>query len=136
MKLWKIFIAAIAVTLFDMVVAMLTCCSLFKWVYTLEPTFVWKPFQAPSPLFYVGSFMLTFILADVYVILRKGIPGSNKYLRGLNYGLCVWAVGVLPGMFALYSFMTVNPTVVVYWTLLGVIQIPLEGLIIATIFGE
>jgi hypothetical protein len=32
--------------------------------------------------------------------------------------------------------MTVATTVVVYWTILGLIQIPLEGLIIAAIYGE
>jgi hypothetical protein len=43
---------------------------------------------------------------------------------------------MLPGMFATRAFMTVNPTVVVYWTILGLIKSPLEGIIIAAIYGE
>ena len=32
--------------------------------------------------------------------------------------------------------MTVATTVVVYWTILGLVQIPLKGLIIALIYGQ
>jgi hypothetical protein len=43
---------------------------------------------------------------------------------------------MLPGMLDMYEFMTVSATVVVYWTILGLIKIPLEGMIIAVIYGE
>ncbi len=137
MKCIKILIAGVAVTVFNMIVGSLTCGGVFNWVYTLEPTNVWKPMDGPPGLmFMLGSLILNIILAIVYAILRKGIPGNNKWIKGLVYGLCVWAVGMLPGMLMTYFFMTVAPTVLVYWTLLGLIQTPLEGLIIAAIYGE
>jgi hypothetical protein len=52
------------------------------------------------------------------------------------FGFCVWAVGMLPGMLSTYYFMTVAPGVVLYWTLIGLVEIPLKGLIIAFIYGE
>ena len=137
MKIRKILIAGVAVTVFDTIVGMLTCGWLFNWVYKLEPMNVWKPMEgSPPAAYYIGALVLSIILAFVYALLNKGIPAKNKLLKGLLFGLCVWAVGMLPGMFATYSFMTVAPTVVIYWTIYGLIESPLNGLIIAAIYGE
>lgn len=137
MKIGKILIAAVAVTIFNAIVGMVTCGGIFNWVYKLEPTNVWKPMNGgPGATFMIGSFVLSIILSFVYALIQKGIPGGNKFAKGIVFGLCVWAVGMLPGMFATYAFMTVATTVVVYWTIVGLIKTPLEGMIIAAIYGE
>ena len=137
MKIGKILIAALVVSLFGAIFAGVTCGWLFNWVYKLEPINAWKPMDGPPGLsFYIGSFILNIILAVVYALLKKGIPGRNNFLKGLNFGLCVWAVGMLPGMFSTYSFMTVATGAVIYWTILGLIEMPIKGLIIAAIYGE
>ena len=137
MKKGKIIIAAVAITIFDAVVGMITCGGIFNWVYKLEPVSVWKPMEgAPGLGFYVGALVLNIVLALVYALIHKGIPGRNRLVRGLIFGLCIWSIGTLPGMFATYSFMAVNATVVVYWGVLALIQNPLQGLIIAAIYGE
>lgn len=137
MKLVRILIASVAVTIFGAVVGGLTCGWLFNWVYKIEPTNVWKPMDGPpGVVFLVGSLVLSLILVLVYAMLNKGIPGSNRLLKGLIFGLCVWAVGVLPGMFATFTFMTVATTVVIYWTTWSLVVIPLKGLIIAAIYGK
>lgn len=110
--------------------------GIFNWVYKLEPVNVWKPMEAPGALFYVGSIILNFVFVLVYAVLRKGIPAKNRFGKGLIFGLCVWAVGILPGMFSTYIFMTVDPTVIIYWLILYFIQEPLKGLIAAAIYGE
>jgi len=121
-----------------MIAGMVTCGGVFNWVYTLEPTAIWKPMSGhgPGAGFMIGCFVLNVILSIVYALLKNGVPGKNKYFKGLVFGLCVWAVGMLPGMHVTYAFMTVSTTVVVYWTILGFVQTPLEGLIIAAIYGE
>lgn len=137
MKTNKIVIAAIVVTIFQAIVGMITCGGVFNWVYTLEPTSVWRPMSGgPEPMYFIGSFALGIIFTTAYAFLKSGIPGKNNIQRGLIYGLCVWAVGMLPGMWATYSFMTVATPVIIYWTILGFIQIPLEGLIVALIYGD
>ena len=137
MKIRNILIAELAVSLFGAVFGGVTCGWLFNWVYKLEPTNVWKPMGGPPGLaFQIGGFLLNIILAVVYALLRKGIPGKNKLSKGLVFGLCVWAVGILPGMFSTYSFMTVATGVVIYWTILGLVEMPIKGLIIAAIYGE
>lgn len=137
MKMGKILIAALAVSLFGTIFAGVTCGWLFSWVYKLEPTNIWKPMDGPPGLtFYIGSFLLNIVLAAVYALLRNGIPGKNKLTKGIIFGLCVWAVGMLPGMFATYYFMTIAAGVVIYWTILGLVEMPIKGLIIAAIYGE
>jgi len=136
-KKGKILIAALVASLVGAIFAGVTCGWLFNWVYKLEPTNVWKPMDGPPGLaFYIGSFLLNVVLAVVYALLRKGIPGKNKLTKGLIFGLCVWAIGMLPGMFSTYSFMTVATGVVIYWTILGLVEMPIKGLIIAAIYGE
>ncbi|MDD5681287.1 MAG: hypothetical protein PHI59_08630 [Candidatus Omnitrophica bacterium] len=137
MKTGKILIAALVVSLFNAIFSGVTCGWLFNWVYKLEPVNVWKPMDAPPGLtFYIGIFLLNIVLVLVYALLRKVIPGRNKLTKGFIFGLCVWAIGMLPGMFSIYSFMTVATGVVVYWTLLGLVEMPIKGIIIAAIYGE
>lgn len=138
MKIGKILIAGIAVTIFNVIIGMVSCGWIFNWVYELEPTNVWKPMSSNGPGigFMIGSLLLNIIMSYVYALMNKGVPGKNRFVKGLVFGLCVWAVGMLPGMLATYSFMTVATTVVVYWTTLGLIQTPLQGMIIAAIYGE
>ena len=137
MKIGKILIAALALSVFGMIFGGLTCGWLFNWIYKLEPTNVWKPMDGPPGLvFYLGSFLLNIILAVVYALLSKGLPGKNKLARGLVFGLCVWAVGILPGMFATYYFMTVATGWVIYMFIIGLVETPIKGLIISAIYGE
>ncbi|MFH1768215.1 MAG: hypothetical protein ABH858_03535 [Candidatus Omnitrophota bacterium] len=136
MKLGKTLIAAAAITIFESIVGALTCGGVFNWVYKLPPTSVWKPMEAPGLAYYIGVLLLGILLVIVYVYLKAGLPGETKLIKGLVFGLCVWAVGVLPGMFSTAMFMTVAPVVILYWTISGLIFTSLEGLIIAVIYGE
>ena len=136
MKAGKIIIATVAITIFDAIIGAITCGGIFNWVYKLDPVSLWKPMEAPGIAYYIGAIILNFIFVLVYTILNKGIPGKNKLIKGLIFGLCVWAIGVLPGMFATYMFMTVAPTVIIYWTIMALIQTPLKGMISAAIYGK
>lgn len=136
MNYWRIFIAGVVVTVFEAGVGMITCGWLFRWVYEIEPTNIWRVMDAPPAAYYPGVMALNIVLALVYALLVKGIPGKNKLIKGLVFGLCVWAVGALPAMLATYMFMTVGLAVVIYWTITSLVFTPLMGLIIAAIYGE
>ncbi len=137
MKIGRLFIAGVAITIFDAIIGGITCGGIFNWVYKLEPTNLWKPMDGPpGVMVYVGMLVLNLVFVFVYALFLKGIPGKNKLVKGVVFGLCVWAIGILPGMFATHTFMTVATTVVIYWTILGLVQTPLKGLILAAIYGE
>ena len=137
MKIGKILLAGVVVTIFNTIVGIATCASVFSWVYKLEPVNVWKPMNGgPGAMFMIASLVLSIVLSFIYALVNKGIPGGNKFIKGIVFGLCVWAAGILPGMLATYTFMTVATTVVIYWTILALIKTPLDGMIIAAIYGE
>ena len=137
MKPWRIVIASVVVTIVGAVIGATMCGGVFNWVYSIEPTNVWRPMEGPpGAMFQIGMLVLNVVFVLVYVLLKQGIPGKNAALKGLVFGLCVWAVGTLPGMLATHTFMTVATTVVIYWTIFGLVQILLQGLIVALIYGE
>jgi hypothetical protein len=137
MKAAKILIAGLVLSIFNALVGMVTCGGFFSWIYKLQPTEIWKPMgNAPDIIFYVGGFIISVIFVGVYVLINKGLPGQNKFMKGIAYGLGVWAVGMLPGMFVMYSFMRIATEAIIYWTVLGLIQKPIEGMIAAMVYGE
>ncbi|OGI01118.1 MAG: hypothetical protein A2Y25_09990 [Candidatus Melainabacteria bacterium GWF2_37_15] len=138
MSLKKILIAGVAAAIFNIIIGMLTCGGVFNWVYQVEPTNVWKPVTEETfGLGYLlGELFLNIIFVYVYALFYRGIPGFNKYVKGLVYGLAVWGVGTLPGMFATAGFMTVANVVVVYWTIWALVVLPLKGMLVSAIYGE
>ena len=137
MKIKKMILAVLVVAVFNVLVGMLTCGGVFSWVYKLEPVNVWRTMEHVSfPFMIAGIFFVDLLFVLVYALINKGIPGKNRYLKGLLYGLLVCLVGLIPGMISTYTYMTVATTVVVYWTIWGLIVSPLKGLITSTIYGE
>lgn len=137
MNIKKMILAIIVVAVFNFIVGMLTCGNAFNWVYKLEPTNVWKPVTSISiPLMFAGVVLVDALFVFIYALINKGIPGQNRFVKGMIYGLLVVLLGLIPGMISIYTYMTVATTVVVYWTIWGLIVSPLKGLITAAIYGE
>jgi hypothetical protein len=129
----KKLLATIAVFTFKMVSGMVLCGGIFNWVYSLPPTNVWRPMTATGKRYYVGMLLVSLLFVVVYKIVIKAFDGMSVVKKGLLYGICVWAVGIVPGMISTYFFMTVNTTVVAYLTILGLVLTPIEGVIVAAI---
>ncbi len=138
MNMKKVLGAGVAATIFSIVFGAVTCGGVFSWVYKLEPTNVWKPMSETGPgiEYMLGMLVLTIVWAYIYALIKKSIPGKNKFVKGLFFGLGVWVVGMMPGMLATYTFMTVAPMVIVYWLIVSLVQYPLQGLIVAAIYGD
>lgn len=139
MNIKRVLIAGIAVTIVGAIFSMLTCGWLFNWVYLLEPTNVWKPMEDLGGMWYLwvnlGGLFIGIIFALVYALLYKGIPKTGVR-KGICYGFLVWLIGTVPGMFATYMFMAVATTVVIYWTVSGLVQYLLLGAVIGLIYKE
>jgi len=136
MKINRLLLAALSVTVFGAAWGFITCGWLFNWVYVLPPVTVWRPPMDMTPLFwainYIGYLILSLIFVCVLVLINRGLPG-NRAVKGLTFGLVVWSVGTLPGMFATAMFMTVNPLWSIYMTVNELIALPISGLIAAAI---
>lgn len=137
MKISKVLIATIVVSVFNFIVGALTCGGLFSWVYKVEPVNVWKPMtNAILPYMIAEILIVNLLFVVVYALIQKGVPGKNKFTKGLIYGLLVWLVGLVPGMLATAIYMTVSKVVILYWTVWGLIVSPLKGIIASAIYGE
>ncbi|MEK9149510.1 MAG: hypothetical protein AAB267_05630 [Candidatus Desantisbacteria bacterium] len=136
MRVGRMLIAGVVARIAGTIFGIATCGWLFNWVYTLEPTEIWKPMAGPPPIWFnAASLGLGIVLALVYALLYRGIPGKG-IVKGLVFGLFIWLVGTLPGMLSTYTFMRVATTVVIYWTILGLVALLVEGAIIAAIYGN
>jgi len=84
MKYGKIVIAGIAVTVLHAIIGMACCGGVFNWVYKLEPTNVWKAMDsAPGAAYFVGSLVLSIILAFVYALINRGSREQISCLKAL-----------------------------------------------------
>lgn len=136
MRILRIILAALVVSVLNSVWGFFTCGLWFSWVYLLPPVTIWRAPIDMTPAFwvfnYIGHFILTIIFVAVLRLIANGLPG--KWLvKGLSFGIIVWLVGILPGMFATFMFMTVNPIWVGYMTLNQLVWLPIMGLVAATI---
>jgi len=131
----KKLLATLAVMVFKMVAGATLCGGIFNWVYQLAPTNVWRP-MGPSKRLFVGLFLASLLFVLVYKIVGKAFEGMGVVQKGLMYGVCIWAAGIVPGMIATYTFMTVNTAVVVYWTLSMLVLVPIQGVIVSLILRD
>lgn len=140
MKWGKIVLAAVAATVVNAIYGMLTCGWLFNWVYKLPPTEILRPETGYTgsfwAVFHVGGFIVYLILATIFVLIEKALPSKCRCCAGVAFGLIVWAVGVLPGMFYLYMFTVMAPGLLLYWVINGLVAMLITGLVIAWICGK
>ena len=136
MKIGKLVIAGVVAGILKGIWGRLTCGWLFNWVYTLQPTNIWKPVEEmPFVLMNITGVVFAFLLAFAYSLVYKGLPGKGV-VKGLWFGLFVWLVGGLPGNFALGMVTTMASGVVTYWILFSLVVSLWQGLIIAAIYGD
>ncbi len=136
MKIGKLALAGAVVGILTSVWGWLTCGWLFNWVYTLEPTNIWKSAEEmPFVLMNTTNLVFAFLLALVYALIYKGLPGKG-IVKGLWFGLFVWLVGALPGNFALGMFTVMAQEVVIYWIIVSLLTGLWQGLLIAAIYGK
>lgn len=136
MKIGKVVLAGIVVGILHVIWSWITCGWLFNWVYSIEPVNIWKATEnIPFLLMSVSNIVFAFLLALVYALIRKGLPGKGV-IKGLWFGLFVWLVGPLPGNFILGLCSTMAQQVIIYWIAIFLVTLLWEGLLIAAIYGK
>lgn len=98
---------------------------------------LWKPME---PLSAWLAWYLSHLVADgilfglVYSVLYDGIPGKNNLNRGLNYGVILWLVGIVPGMAITYLMMAVPTPIIASWLFGGLIDMLVMGAVLAIVY--
>lgn len=131
----KKLMAVLAVFVFKLIAGATLCGGIFSWVYSLAPTNVWRPVMHSKRLF-VGLFLSSVLFVLVYKLLSKAFEGMGMLKKGLLYGACIWAAGIVPGMIAMNIFMTVNSKVIIYWTIMYLVLTSIQGVIVAFLLRD
>lgn len=115
---------------------------LFKGVFDLEPTSVWKWTPAMGLNIPVSwwvlllmNIILAIVFAWVFAVLYKGIPGKG-IRKGLIFGILAWLIGVVPPMTTLYLMTRIATGALLYFTFQGLFEWLVYGLVISLIYRE
>ena len=110
--------------------------GLFEWIYRLEPVNVWLPYSETR--FFTSNLIdiiFVFIFVLIYVLIHKSIPGKGLF-KGLNYGLVIWSVSILPRVLALMDMTVISPVVLGFWLIDFLIIYSWQGILIAAMYKE
>ena len=76
-----------------------------------------------------------FILVLVYTIIKQSLPGQG-WIKGISYGLMVWALRVLMWAFSSYMIFDAHPTLLVVTAILGLVEVLILCIVIALIYKD
>lgn len=137
MNLKKIFTAGIVIWVVDIVFILLTCGWYFRWIYEIPPI-IWKaPEEMTTFTSIFWTYLLKLLVAVIFVLvfaaLYKGLPGKGAS-KGLAYGFIIWLVCAFSGMIIMPFYMTIAPTVIVYWIMQALALNIINGLIVGSMY--
>jgi len=92
---------------------------------------VYKPIAKTSinmPAGFVIDLFYGFIMAWVFLMLNKSLPGSTNVLKGLSFGLIMWFFRVVMSVATTWMMFKVPPQALVYILLTGLVEMLLIGL--------
>lgn len=69
-----------------------------------------------------------FILAGLFMLLYRSLPGTSGWLKGLSFGLMAWFLRVLMSVASQWVMYRVPPITLAYSLVAGLVEILLVGL--------
>ncbi|HEY5984248.1 MAG TPA: DUF6789 family protein [Anaerolineales bacterium] len=69
-----------------------------------------------------------FILAGLFVLLYRSLPGASSWLKGLSFGLMAWFFRVLMSVASQWIIYRVPPITLAYSLVAGLVEMLLVGL--------
>ena len=75
-----------------------------------------------------------FLLALIYAVIHGCLPGRG-WVKGLSYGLIVWALRVVMWAFSTYVMTDMPPLTIGINVVTGLIEVLVLGIVIAAIYG-
>lgn len=109
--------------------------ALFPQLVTeYENVAIYRPWDDPKmSLFFIYPFLVALLLAFVWMKHKNAFQGS-ALRRGLKFGFAYFVIAIIPGMLMSYSSFQVSALMVGSWTLSGLLDGIIPGLIYAKWF--
>jgi len=93
---------------------------------------IFRPWSDPlMSLYFVYPFLLSIILSFVWSKTKTIIKGKSFQDRGVKFALWYFLVGTVSGIFITYSSFQVSLLIVATWTINGLFEAIVVGLIFA-----
>ncbi len=98
-------------------------------------TNIYRPWSDPAmSLYFLYPFVLGIVLAlawDKVKVVFKDFKEGDCIRRGASFGFGIWAISSIPGMLVTYSSFQVSALVTATWTLSGLVNGVVAGIIFA-----
>ncbi len=92
---------------------------------------IFRPWDDPKmSLFFIYPFLVAILLAFTWAKCKTAFQGS-VFKKGLTFGFIYFAIAIIPGMLMSYSSFQVSALLVGSWTLSGLLDGIIAGLIYA-----
>ena len=120
-----------------MLVVSLVLTPLYNFVFPslaqeYTNTGLFRPWSDPlMSLYYAYPFLLGLVLAWIWNKTKKVIEGKTEFEKAKNFGLSYWLVAGLPGMLITYSSFQVSLTMVLVWSISGLVDAIIAGWVFA-----
>jgi len=93
-----------------------------------QNTAIIRPWSDPLMMaFFLQPFILGIAFAWVWNMTKGLIKDKNPWRKGAIFGLSVWAITGIPGMYATYTTFQVPLLMVLSWLLGGLLQAIVAG---------
>jgi hypothetical protein len=132
----KIFVPGLITSFGILIVSMLYSMAVQSLIPSLMKEYcnigLFRPWKDPlMSLYFLYPFALGFIYAWFWNKAKSIFKGKSIFQRGLSFGTALWLVSSLPGMLITYSSFQLSLTIVLTWTLGGLISAIVAGTILA-----
>lgn len=93
---------------------------------------IFRPWSDPRMMIYfLYPFLTAVLLAWIWGHIKNSLPGGTLAKKGMNFGFAYWLVASIPGMFVTYTSFQVSSLMIIGWTVSGLIEAIIAGMIIA-----
>lgn len=121
-------------------VALLALMMPISWLLNLvlpiqgeysNPNGIFRPLNDPlMSLMFVYPFVIGMALSWLWAGVNKSMKGG-MIAKGLQFGFGYWLIATIPGMFITYSSFDVSWMMIATWTISGLIDAMIAGLVFA-----
>jgi len=88
------------------------------------------------PLFFLYFFVLALAFAIAFHFFEDTFANMAPSKRGFYFGLVMWMLVTLPGMFLVYTSMTYSETFLLTNTIQQLVNFSIAGIVISNIFAQ
>jgi len=93
---------------------------------------VYKPISKSSiniPLGFAIDIFYGFVMAGLFIILYKSLPGKTGLIKGLSFGLTIWFFRVVMHVFSQGMMFKIPASTLIYLLLAGLVEMLTIGLL-------